>query len=107
VRNYWNKEEREIIPSLWVNITDVYIVANKMDETFEEIVNEVLEKLDEMHPVIYENLAWFYLKKGQINEAIHYLKEARKKGHPGFIGIKNSKYFKKLKDNPDFIKLFN
>ncbi|MFX1354068.1 MAG: tetratricopeptide repeat protein, partial [Promethearchaeota archaeon] len=73
----------------------------------EAIVNEVLQKLDKMHPVIYENLAWFYLKKGQIKEAINYLKEAKKNGHPGFKEIKNSKYFKKLKSNSDFIKLFN
>ena len=96
-----------MIPSLWVNMTDAYIVADKMDETFEEIVNGVLEKLDEMHPVIYENLAWYYLKKGQIKEAIQYLKEAKKKGHPGFKELKNSKYFKKLRENPDFIRLFN
>ncbi|MGB5912577.1 MAG: hypothetical protein WBH31_15400 [Promethearchaeia archaeon] len=107
VSNYWSKEERKMIPSLWVNMTDAYIVADEMNKTFEEIVNEVLEKLDEMHPVIYENLAWFYLKKGQIKEVIYYLKEAKRKGHPGFRGLKNSKYFKKLRDNPDFLSLFN
>jgi len=107
VSNYWNKKKRKMIPSLWVNVTDTYIVADKTDENLEEIVNEALHKLDKMHPVIYENLAWFYLKKGQIEEAINFLKKAKKKGHPGFKEIKNSKYFKKLKNNPDFIKLFN
>ncbi|MFX1583831.1 MAG: hypothetical protein ACFFDL_04490 [Promethearchaeota archaeon] len=107
VSNYWNKKKRKMIPSLWVNMTDAYIVADKIDENLVEIVNEGLQKLDQMHPVIYENLAWFYLKKGQIEKVIQYLKEAKKKGHPGFKELKNSKYFKKIRDNPDFISLFN
>jgi tetratricopeptide (TPR) repeat protein len=101
------KPEDRMIPSLWVNMTDTYIVADIIDDTCEEIINDVLNHLDEMHPVIYENLAWIFLKKNQTDKAIHYLKEAKMKGHPGFKEIKNSQYFKSLKDNPEFIKLFN
>jgi hypothetical protein len=52
---------------------------------------------------IYENIAWFYLKKGQINKCIHYLKEGKKKKAPKY----GAKYFKELKDHPDYHKLFD
>ncbi len=100
------KRSHTMIPSLWVNMTDTYIVADKMDETFEDIINHALNKLEEMHPVFCENLAWYFLKNERINEAIYYLKEAKKKGHPGFIAIKDSKYFQSLRENPDFLGLF-
>ncbi len=100
-------EKNAMIPSLWVNMTDTFMVADIINETLEEIVDEILNKLDKMHPAIYENIAWYFLKKEKINEAIHYLKEAKKKSHPGFKTIKESKSFKPLKDNPDFLKLFN
>lgn len=60
-----------------------------------------------MHPIAYENIAWYYLKSNQINKAIQYLREAKDKLHPGFKAIKNSKYFSSLKDNPQFLKLFD
>ncbi len=100
------KSEKKMIPSLWVNMTDTFMVADKMDEIFEEIVSEILIKMDAMHPVIYENLAWYYLKNEKIIEAIHYLEEAKKKGHPGFMAIKDSKYFQFLREYPEFLRLF-
>jgi len=102
-----NVEKKMMIPSLWVNMTDTFMVADIINETLEEIVYEILNKLDEMHPAIYENIAWYFLKKEKIDEAIHYLKEAKRKSHPGFKTIRESKYFKSLKDNPDFLKIFN
>jgi tetratricopeptide (TPR) repeat protein len=102
-----NVEKKTMIPSLWVNMTDTFMVADVIDETLEEIVNEILNKLDEMHPAIYENIAWYFLKKEKIDETIHYLKEAKRKSHPGFKAIRESKYFKSLKDNLDFLKIFN
>ncbi len=102
-----NIEQKKMIASLWVNMTDTFMVADVIDETLEEIVNEILNKLDEMHPAIYENIAWYFLKKEKIDETIQYLKEAKRKSHPGFKTIKESKYFKSLKDNPDFLKIFN
>jgi len=103
----FNVEKKSMIPSLWVNMTDTFMVADIINKTLEEIVDEILNKLDEMHPAIYENIAWYFLKKEKIDEAIHYLKEAKKKSHPGFKTIKESKFFKSLKDNPDFLKLFD
>ncbi|GAG21785.1 unnamed protein product, partial [marine sediment metagenome] len=102
-----NVEKKTMIPSLWVNMTDTFMVADIINETLEEIVYEILNKLDEMHPAIYENIAWYFLKKEKIEESIHYLKEAKRKSHPGLKTIKESKYFKSLKDNPDFLKLFD
>ncbi|MFX1489418.1 MAG: hypothetical protein ACFFBI_09735, partial [Promethearchaeota archaeon] len=66
-REYWNSYksgglEKEL-PSLWVNMTDAYIVADRIDEVLEELIEEILTKLKDMHPIIYENLAWYYLKK--------------------------------------------
>ncbi len=105
-KDYWNKEDREIIPTLYVNMTDAYIVADKIDETLEEIITEAFDKIDKIHPVIFENIAWYYLKKDEIDNVIYYLKQAKRTGHPAFESIKTSKYFKKLWKNPDFLKLF-
>ncbi|HDZ17897.1 MAG TPA: hypothetical protein ENI29_22535 [bacterium] len=102
-----NVEKKRMIASLWVNMTDTFMVADIINETLEEIVNEILNKLDDMHPTIYENIAWYFLKKEKIDESIYYLKEAKNKSHPGFMTIRESKYFKPLKDNPEFLKLFN
>ncbi|MFX1450872.1 MAG: tetratricopeptide repeat protein [Promethearchaeota archaeon] len=107
IKNYWYKEGRQVIQSLYINMTDAYMVADAIDDTLEEIVKEVFEKIDEFHPMIFENIAWYYLKKDEINEAIYYLKQAKRLGHPGFQGLKTSKYFKKLWKNPDFLKLFD
>ncbi len=96
-----------MIASLWVNMTDTFMVADIINETLEEIVNEILNKLDKMHPAIYENIAWYFLKMGIIDKAIYYLKEAKKYSHPGFGAIKDSKYFSSIADNPDFLKLFD
>ncbi|MFX0135269.1 MAG: hypothetical protein ACFFDN_16615 [Candidatus Hodarchaeota archaeon] len=106
-KDYWNKKDREIIPTLYVNMTDTYIVADLIDDTLEEIMNEVFDKLDKLHPVIFENIAWYYLKKDEPDNAIYYLKQAKRTGHPGFQGLKTSKYFKKLWKNPDFQRLFD
>jgi len=109
-REYWisykSGSKKRDLPSLWVNMTDAYMVSNRIDETIEEIVKEILKKLGDMHPVIYENLAWYYLKKGEIEGAIKNLKKAKEHNHPRFREIKNSKYFKSLIKNPDFLLLF-
>ncbi len=102
-----NVEKKRMIASLWVNMTDTFMVADIINETLEEIVNEILNKLDKMHPAIYENIAWYFLKMGIIDKAIYYLKEAKKYSHPGFGAIKDSKYFSSIADNPDFLKLFD
>ena len=85
-------------------ITDKYI---NQDPTLEEMISEMLNNLEKMHPIAYENIAWYYLKSNQINKAIQYLRKAKDKLHPGFKAIKNSKYFSSLKDNPQFLKLFD
>lgn len=104
-KDHW-ESKGEMVASLWVNMTDVFIVADVMDEIFEELVAEILKQLDKMHPIIYENLAWYYLKRNEIEEAIYHLKEAKRKKHPGFMAIKDSKEFKALRNNPAFIRLF-
>ena len=82
-------------------MTWTYVVADKMDEIFEEIVEDALKNLKKMHLGIYENIAWYYLKKDQIDEAIRYLKISKKK-----IGkVEDIKYFKALADHPEFKKL--
>ncbi|KKN08464.1 hypothetical protein LCGC14_1056500 [marine sediment metagenome] len=100
-------EKKSMIASLWANMTDAFMVADVINETLEEIINEILNNLNEMHPTIYENIAWYFLKKEKIKETLHYLEEAKKKSHPGFESIRESKYFKPLKDNPEFLKIFD
>jgi len=106
-KSFWLKHEKKMITTLWINMTDAYIVANMMDPTLEEMISEMLNNLEKMHPIAYENIAWYYLKSNQINKALQYLREAKDKLHPGFKAIKNSKYFSSLKDNPQFLKLFD
>lgn len=124
LKNYWNSldfSERKLIqpkggfsqiqfepliPSLLINMTDSYMVADVMDETCEKIVQYALEHLEEMHPIIFENLAWYYLKKGDYINCLHYLKEAKKRGHPLFDAIKTSPHFRELGEKNEFLKLF-
>jgi len=109
-RNYWKKPEKEMIMSLYANMTDTYIVANEMDEVFDEIIEEIFETMEKdksyFPALIFENIAWYYLKKKQQDKAIYYLKEAKNRGHTGFVKHKDS-YFKALADNPQFLKLFD
>jgi len=107
-RNYWKIPKKEMIMSLYANMADTYMVANEMDEVFDEIIEkifEIIEKDKSYFPaLIFENIAWYFLKKGQQDKAIYYLKEAKNRGHTGFVKNKDS-YFKALADNPEFLKL--
>ncbi len=112
-KDYLSLKDKEMIPSLYINMIDVYIVADEIDETLDALIRGILqepsayyEKYLSKEPIFYENVAWYYLKKGDINDTIFYLKEARKNNHPAFKALKDSKYFSKLKDNPDFQNLF-
>nr|AKC94919.1 putative actin-related protein [uncultured organism] len=111
IKGYWNIPNKEMIMSLYVNMTYTYVVANEIDSDLDEVVVEVFSimKKDEtyFHPHIFANIAWYYLKKEQINDAIYYLKEAKNKGYLGFMKLKDSKYFRALADNPEFLKLFD
>ena len=108
---YWNLPRRKVIMTLYINMIDAYIVANELNDILDDMVKEVLNIIkkdkDYFHPAIYENLAWYYLKKEATKKAINYLKKAKVNGHPEFMKIKNSKYFRALADNPEFLKLFD
>ncbi len=110
-KGYWNIPNKKMIMSLYVNMTYTYVVANEIDSDLDELVVEVfnfLKKNDKyFHPHIFANIAWYYLKKEQFDEAIYYLKEAKNKRYPEFMKLKDSKYFRALADNPEFLKLFD
>ncbi|HUT81421.1 MAG TPA: hypothetical protein VMZ29_09490 [Candidatus Bathyarchaeia archaeon] len=107
---YWAKPEKEMLESLYVNLSDTFIVANQMDPVFEEIIDESLEIFRDNNsyfgPVMFENIACFYAMYGLLDETLRFLKEAKKRKHPGFKYLKDLACFTPFKKNEKFLELF-
>ncbi|MFX0102149.1 MAG: leucine-rich repeat domain-containing protein [Candidatus Hodarchaeota archaeon] len=112
IREFWKSHKKKceklnlrLDATLWVNLTWAYVITNTIDKTLDEIVEKYLKKhkKKEMSPSIFENLAWYFLKKGQVDECIQYLKDGKKNKAPKF----SAQYFTELKDHPDYEELFS
>ena len=66
-KEFWRSHKKQMLSSLYINMTNTFIVAGELDETLDEIINETKKILDEdsdyFNPheyIVYENLACYH-----------------------------------------------
>lgn len=99
-----------MIPSLYTNMTDSYLLNNEIDAILENLLQEVENQIykEELFfgPILFENLACIYAYKGEANKSLDYLKEAKTRKHPNFRALHKLQCFNPMRNNPEFVALF-
>jgi hypothetical protein len=112
-KNYWEKNCSSMIATLYVNLTDTFLVAEKEDAMFFSMLDSAIKTLEEnpkyfssYEGTLWENAACYY---GMINDkenVLKYLHKARDTKHKNFAALKENKFFNSWQNDEDFISLF-